>query len=281
MPPTPPPVPLGAQEGGPQTAQSSELSSLLKSIQETIHNLLEQVEGPVKGLVEEVNKQVNKAIPLAQPVSLGEINTKLDRISKSLSSPASQPTSRVSYAQIAAQNLSSPLVSLPLIRRPSTHPPPPLKHFSAILKATEQSPLRQNGASAKSILAEVKKEFGGVIATTPLPSGQIRVSFASQGEKQAALTKGTSKELQGAFQQELFPVEVLSIPTSTQVDCERGAKNETLISELQSANSRLLKAPKIQKVAWIKGKRSLLPKDSLSPPPRSASLILYFASEET
>ena len=120
-----------------------------------------------------------------------------------------------------------------------------------------------------------------MIATTPLPSGQIRVSFASQGEKQAALTKGTSKELQGAFQQELFPVEVLSIPTSTQVDCERGAKNETLISELQNANSRLLKAPKIQKVAWIKGKRSLLPKDSLSPPPRSASLILYFASEET
>ena len=141
MPPPPPPVPLGAQEGGPQTAQGSELSSLLKSIQETIHSLLEQVEGPVRGLVEEVNKQVNKAIPLAQPVSLSEINIKLDRISKSLSSPASQPVNRVSYAQIAAQNLSSPLASLPPISRPSTHPPPPLKHFSPILKATEQSPL--------------------------------------------------------------------------------------------------------------------------------------------
>ena len=87
-----------------------------------------------------------------------------------------------------------------------------------------------------------------MIATTPLPSGQIRVAFASQMEKEAALAKGTSKDLQGAFQRELFPVEVLAVPTSTQVDCEKGAKNEALISKLEQANSRLLKDPKIQKV---------------------------------
>ena len=270
MPPPPPPGPLGTKEGGSQPAQSGELLSLLKSIQTDLHSLLGKVEGPVKALVEKVNKGVNKAIPLAQPVSLAEINSKLDKISKSLSSPTSLPTNRVSYAQIAAQNLGSPLVSpltLPLTNQPSTHPPPPMRHFSAILRVAEQSPLRQNGASASSILMEVKKEFAGVIATTPLPSGQIRVSFASQREKEGALAKGTSKGLQGAFQRELFPVEVLSVPTSTQVECEKGAKNEALISELEQANSRLLKDPKIQKVAWIKGKRSLLPKEKDSPPP--------------
>jgi hypothetical protein len=60
------------------------------------------------------------------------------------------------------------------------------------------------------------------------------------------------------------------------VDCEKGAKNEALIKELEQANSRLLKDPKIQKVAWIKGKRSLLPKEKDSPPldlPPSSSTL--------
>ena len=108
-----------------------------------------------------------------------------------------------------------------------------------------------------SILAEIKKEFGGVLAATPLPSGQIRVSFNSAGEKEAAIARGPSKDLQGAFQQELFPVEVLSVPTSIQVDCEKGVKNEALIHEVEQANRCNLAAPKIQKVIWIKGRRSL------------------------
>ena len=269
-------------------ARGRELLSLLKSIQTDIHSLLGKVEEPVKALVEKVNKEVNKALPLAQPVSLNEINAKIDRIIQATPSYTGPTASQLSYAQIAAQNaqlkaqsLAPPIIALPLPGQSPTRPPPPLKHFSAILRVAEQSPLRQSGVSAREILVEVRKEFAGVIATTPLPSGQIRVAFASQMEKEAALAKGTSKDLQGAFQRELFPVEVLAVPTSTQVDCEKGAKNEALISELEQANSRLLKDPKIQKVTWIKGKRSLLPKEENSPPPRSASLVLYFASEDT
>ena len=43
---------------------------------------------------------------------------------------------------------------------------------------------------------------------------------------------------------------------------------------------RNLAAPKIQRVTWIKGKRSLEPKEREAPPPCSASLLLYFAGEE-
>ena len=114
MPPPPPSGPLGAKEGGPTPAQSGELLSLLKTIQEDIHSLLGKVEGPVKALVERVNNNVNKAVPLTQPVSLGEINTKIDRITQSLSSFTRSPASQTSYVQIAAQNLASPLTSLPL-----------------------------------------------------------------------------------------------------------------------------------------------------------------------
>jgi len=52
-----------------------------------------------------------------------------------------------------------------------------------------------NGVTAKEILIEIRKEFTGVIAATPLPSGQIRVSFLTQKEKDTALVKATSRDL--------------------------------------------------------------------------------------
>ena len=73
---------------------------------------------------------------------------------------------------------------------------------------------------------------------------------------------------------------MLSVPTSVQVDCEKGARNEALVHELEQANRRNLATPKIQKVIWIKGKRSLEPREKDTPPPRSASLLLYFTREE-
>ena len=72
---------------------------------------------------------------------------------------------------------------------------------------------------------------------------------------------------------------MLSIPTSVQVDCEKGAKNVALIHEVEQANGCNLAGPKIQKVIWIKGKRSLEPKEKNTPPPHSASLLLYFTRE--
>ena len=255
MAPTPTPGPTPGRNGGPQAENDKELVSLIRSIQETLCSLDNCSERELRASLQEVNKHVNKALQLAEQPSLCDIDAKLDRILQQKPNTILPPALPMSYASIAAQNL-------PPSARTAYSPPQPLQpphHFSAIFRAAETSPLHANGISAKEIQIEVRKEFPGVIAATPLPSGQIHMSFLTQKEKDAALVKATSRDLQGSFQQEMYPIEVLSFPLSTPVTCEKGAKNEELVKELETENTRIYRAFQIHKISWIHGKKLTLP----------------------
>lgn len=275
MAPTPTPGPIPGRNGGSQAGNDKELVSLLKSIQKTLCSLDNCSERELKTSLQEVNKGINKAIQLAEPPSLRDINTKLDQILYLKPTTTFSPAFPASYASVTAQNL-------PPSARTAYSPPQPLqppRHFSAIFRAAETSPLRVNGVTAKEILIEIRKEFTGVIAATPLPSGQIRVSFLTQKEKDTALVKATSRDLQGSFQQEMYPIEVLSFPLSIPVDCEKGAKNEELVTELEAENTRIYRAFQVHKISWIHGKKSTLPRPN-GYTPRSASLVVYLKNKD-
>lgn len=128
----PPGPPVGRDHGHPPE-NNRELVSLLQGIQKTVRSLTDRLEGELKASLSPTNKDIKRALQLAQPVSLSEINTKLDRILKT----QAKSTPPVTYASAAAQGL-------PLMARGAYTPAKPLsppRHFPAIFRAAESSPL--------------------------------------------------------------------------------------------------------------------------------------------
>src|SRR5207248_5570437 len=91
----------------------------------------------------------------------------------------------------------------------------------------------------------------------------------------------------GAIKQQLgvkiiredFPIEVLGVPTSLEVQHGKEADNSETIKRIKQGTERIILGFDITRVAWIHGKKSLQPRRD-GRAPQAASLIVYTTKEE-
>ena len=117
------------------------------------------------------------------------------------------------------------------------------------------------------------------MAATKLYSGDIKIHFAGQKEKDKAtqLNLNTQQQLHSKFLREEFPVEVLAVNTDLPVTLGKAANNEEIIKEITEDNKTWNPDIEITRIAWIKGHKSIEERGGMKP--KHASLIIYMAKE--
>jgi hypothetical protein len=137
------------------------------------------------------------------------------------------------------------------------------------------------GLSNEEILREVKKTITGAAAVRVLRSGDIDVTVPDETAKDRAQGLPSTEDLR-IFKRD-YLVEVLGVPLTTQVACEKGADNARLAAAICEASKTM--APGLQ-ITWIRWLHNQSPQATRTrpvgnkPEKTRGSLLVGFPTQE-
>ena len=105
------------------------------------------------------------------------------------------------------------------------------------------------GKTNEEILKEVKKTISGAAAVRVLHSGDIDVTVPDEAAKDRAQVLPSTEELK-IFKKD-YLVEVIAVPLSTQVACEKGADNARLARAICDASRSMSPGLQITWIRWL------------------------------